>query len=203
MFRRIRETQAGHHRANGTEPHGGAGAGQATLPPPSAPAGLPTTPQQTDLRSVASERLSNVGKELSVDLSADAKRRKRLLELRVQMHGKLLDTLNLSAIEKVSEAELRQEIHEIVREELAHGDLVLTRPELERLVKDLVHEVIGLGPLEPLLADDTITDILVNTNEQCYVERHGKLELTEVQFKDNQHLMRVINKIVAAVGRRV
>ncbi|MEM0942725.1 MAG: CpaF family protein [Pseudomonadota bacterium] len=202
MFRRIRETQAGH-RGNGAEPHGGAGAGQATLPPPSAPAGLPTTPQQTDLRSVASERLSNVGKELSVDLSADAKRRKRLLELRVQMHGKLLDTLNLSAIEKVSEAELRQEIHEIVREELAHGDLVLTRPELERLVKDLVHEVIGLGPLEPLLADDTITDILVNTNEQCYVERHGKLELTEVQFKDNQHLMRVINKIVAAVGRRV
>ncbi|MEM8698162.1 MAG: CpaF family protein [Pseudomonadota bacterium] len=192
MFRRIRETQASQ-RPNGEDTH----------PPeqvPTAPAStLPHDPPNTSLSSVAAQRLG----QMSAELSGDARRRRRLLELRVHMHTKLLDTLNLSAIEKVSEAELRNEIHEIVREELASGDLVLTRPELERLVKDLVHEVIGLGPLEPLLADESITDILVNTHEQCYVERNGKLELTEVQFKDNPHLMRVINKIVSAVGRRV
>ncbi|MEM7668472.1 MAG: CpaF family protein, partial [Pseudomonadota bacterium] len=105
--------------------------------------------------------------------------------------------------ERVTESELRQEIHDIVREELVGSDIVLTRPELEKMVKDLVHEVTGLGPLEPLLADESITDILVNTHNQCYVERGGKLELSDVQFKDNHHLMRVINKIVSAVGRRV
>ncbi|HUF55771.1 MAG TPA: CpaF family protein [Thermohalobaculum sp.] len=133
----------------------------------------------------------------------DARRRKRLLALRVELHRRLLDVLNLSAIEKVSQEELRKEIAEITREELATGDLVLSRPEVEGLVDDLVHEVTGLGPLEPLLADDSITDILVNTHEHVYVERGGRLHKTNVQFKDERHLLRIINKIVAAVGRRV
>jgi pilus assembly protein CpaF len=137
------------------------------------------------------------------ELDGDAKRRRRLLNLRVDLHRRLLEVLNLSAIEKVSENELRTEIGEVAREELATSDLVLSRVEFEGLVKDLIDEVTGLGPLEPLLADDTITDILVNTYAQCYVERNGKLELSPVQFKDNAHLMRVINKIVSAVGRRV
>ena len=137
------------------------------------------------------------------ELDGDAKRRRRLLNLRVDLHRRLLEVLNLSAIEKVSESELRTEIGEVAREELATSDLVLSRVEFEGLVKDLIDEVTGLGPLEPLLADDTITDILVNTYKQCYVERNGKLELSPVQFKDNAHLMRVINKIVSAVGRRV
>jgi pilus assembly protein CpaF len=137
------------------------------------------------------------------ELDGDAKRRRRLLNLRVDLHRKLLESLNLSAIEKVSENELRSEIAEVAREELSTSDLVLSKVEFERLVKELVDEVTGLGPLEPLLADNTITDILVNTFSQCYVERGGKLELSPVQFKDNAHLMRVINKIVSAVGRRV
>ncbi|MGR3715631.1 MAG: CpaF family protein [Thermohalobaculum sp.] len=137
------------------------------------------------------------------ELDGDAKRRRRLLNLRVDLHRRLLEVLNLSAIEKVSENELRTEIAEVAREELATSDLVLSRVEFEGLVKDLIDEVTGLGPLEPLLADDSITDILVNTYKQCYVERNGKLELSPVQFKDNAHLMRVINKIVSAVGRRV
>jgi pilus assembly protein CpaF len=137
------------------------------------------------------------------ELDADAKRRRRLLNLRVDLHRKLLEALNLSAIEKVSDNELRSEIAEVAREELATSDLVLSKVEFDRLVKELVDEVTGLGPLEPLLADNTITDILVNTFSQCYVERGGKLELSPVQFKDNAHLMRVINKIVSAVGRRV
>ena len=156
--------------------------------------------------SMAATRLKLNGERGAASLAEvdnDGKRRRRLLNLRVDLHRKLLETLNLSAIEKVSEQELRHEIGEIAREELIGSDLVLNRAEFEQLVKDLVDEVTGLGPLEPLLADPTITDILVNTYSQCYVERHGKLELSPVQFKDNGHLMRVINKIVSAVGRRV
>ncbi len=134
---------------------------------------------------------------------AESKRRKKLLALRVDLHKKLLETLNLAAIDKVSPTDLRNEIADITREELADSNFVLNKKEFEALVADLVHETIGLGPLEPLLADDSITDILVNTHEQCYVERGGKLEKTEVKFKDSQHLMRIINKIVSAVGRRV
>ncbi|GMG82938.1 CpaF family protein [Paralimibaculum aggregatum] len=134
---------------------------------------------------------------------AEAKRRNRLLGLRVELHGVLLDTLNLSAIEKVPLSELKAEIADISREHLADSDIVLNKTEFEQLIENLVHETVGLGPLEPLLADDTVTDILVNTHEQCYVERGGKLVKTDVQFKDGHHLMRIINKIVSAVGRRV
>jgi len=148
-------------------------------------------------------RLSGGDAPTATELDGDAKRRRRLLNLRVDLHRKLLEVLNLSAIEKVSENELRAEISDIAREELSNSDLVLSRIELDQLVKDLIAEVTGLGPLEPLLQDPTINDILVNTYAQCYVERHGKLELSPVQFKDNSHLMRVINKIVSAVGRRV
>ncbi|MEM7506277.1 MAG: CpaF family protein, partial [Pseudomonadota bacterium] len=201
MFRRIRETQAGN-RPSGAEAASVEEQPREKAPPAPVPA-LPSDIEQNNLRDISAQRLAQASNGGAAGDNGDARRRKRLLDLRVHMHTRLLDTLNLSAIERVSESELRQEIHEIVREELATGDLVLTRPELEKLVKDLVHEVIGLGPLEPLLADDTITDILVNCADQCYVERFGKLELSEVQFKDNAHLMRVINKIVSAVGRRV
>jgi len=164
----------------------------------------PETAKSEHSRELASARLKLNGGTISqTELDGDSKRRRRLLNLRVDLHRRLLEVLNLSAIEKVSENELRNEIGEVARDELATSDLVLSRVEFERLVKDLIDEVTGLGPLEPLLADDTVTDILVNTYSQCYVERGGKLELSPVQFKDNAHLMRVINKIVSAVGRRV
>ncbi|MEM7543923.1 MAG: CpaF family protein [Pseudomonadota bacterium] len=138
-----------------------------------------------------------------VDEQADARRRKRLLDLRVAVHQRILENLNLAAIEDAPEAELRQEIALIARETLADLGVVVNAQEFETLVGALVDEVTGLGPLEPLLKDETVTDILVNTHEQCFVERFGKLELTDVQFKDERHLMRVIDKIVSAVGRRV
>ena len=167
--------------------------------------GAPEKATSESSRELAAARLKLNGDRAApqTEIDGDAKRLRRLLNLRVDLHRKLLEVLNLSSIEKVSEQELRTEIGEVAREELATSDLVLSRVEFERLVKDLIDEVTGLGPLEPLLADDTITDILVNTYKQCYVERHGKLELSPVQFKDNAHLMRVINKIVSAVGRRV
>ncbi len=203
MFRRMRNSKG---EAAATEAPvvavNGGGAGHEQVEKASAD----KAPSE-NARSMAASRLKlngdrpNQGQVAEVD--NDAKRRRRLLSLRVDLHRKLLETLNLSAIEKVSEQDLRHEIGEIAREELTGSDLVLNRAEFEQLLSDLVHEVTGLGPLEPLLADQSVTDILVNTYKQCYVERAGKLELTNVQFKDNGHLMRVINKIVSAVGRRV
>ena len=140
---------------------------------------------------------------LTPEQDSETKRRRRLLSLRVDLHKRLLEELNLAAIDKVSQAELKSEISQIVREELFHSDLVLSRSELDKLCDELVDEVTGLGPLEPLLKDNSITDILVNTFANCYVERNGVLDKTDVQFKDDAHLMRVINKIVSAVGRRV
>ena len=138
-----------------------------------------------------------------VDDGQEARRRKRLLDLRIAVHQRILETLNLGAIEDAPEAELRQEIAAISRETLSEIGVVVNAGEFETLVNALIDEVIGLGPLEPLLKDPSVTDILVNTHEQCFVERGGKLELTDVQFKDERHLMRVIDKIVSAVGRRV
>ena len=206
MFRKIRETQPGS---------------SDTRPSPAAAGVAPDTPQDTvprgDLMARGDDRpvrpeepgalarlASDVKRQiLTPEQESDARRRRRLLNLKVDLHKRLLEELNLSAIEKVSTNELKQEIVTIVREELHSSDLVLSRTELDRLCEELVDEVIGLGPLEPLLKDPKVTDILVNTYENCYVERFGKLERTEVQFKDNAHLMRVINKIVSAVGRRV
>jgi pilus assembly protein CpaF len=156
----------------------------------------------SDLATVR-QKLNDTAQIPQTELDGDGKRLRRLLNLRVDLHRRLLEVLNLSAIETATDSELRSEIGEVAREELSTSDLVLSRVEFEQLVNDLVDEVTGLGPLEPVLADDTITDILVNTYKQCYVERNGKLELSLVQFKDNDHLLRIINKIVSAVGRRV
>ncbi|MEM7526644.1 MAG: CpaF family protein [Pseudomonadota bacterium] len=183
------------------------GGGQATMPEVSpGPEGGRTDARTADRNEGTAERLRRMGVQTTQRLSSnetEAKRRRRLLNLRVEMHGKLLDTLNLAALDKVSETELRYEIGEIVREELQESDLVLSRPEFDSLVRELVDEVMGLGPIEPLLSDPTVTDILVNSFDHCYVERGGKLEKTNVQFKDNGHLMRIITKIVSAVGRRI
>ena len=210
MFRRIRENSPGS-----ADPG-------AQLPPlsPSPDAGQSAPPRSNDLvarkedRPVGIDdpgslnRLSRLASDvkrqvLTPEQESDARRKKRLLGLRVDLHKRLLEELNLSAIDKVSESELKTEINNVVREELRNSDLVLSRNELDRLCNELIDEVVGLGPLEPLLKDDSVTDILVNTHEFCYVERQGRLVRTDVQFKDNQHLMRVINKIVSAVGRRV
>jgi len=170
----------------------------AAKPQPHEGPKVPATEGQTRLAKVL-----KASSEAVDENDPEAKRRRRLLNLRVELHGKLLESLNLAAIEKVSKGELRAEISAIVREQLSDSELVLNRKEFETLIEDLIHEVTGLGPIEPLLADPTIDDILVNTCEQCFVERNGKLELTDVQFRDDRHLMRVINKIVSAVGRRV
>jgi pilus assembly protein CpaF len=133
----------------------------------------------------------------------DKKRKERLSDIKVELHKRLLDSLNLAALDKASEQDLRGEISAITSEALEELAIVLNRDERVTLVQELYDEVTGLGPLEPLLKDETINDILVNGPNQVFVERAGKLQLTDTTFKDERHLLRIIDKIVSAVGRRV
>ncbi len=133
----------------------------------------------------------------------EVKRKQRMSEIKLELHRALLDNLNLAALEHASEAELRQEINDIAVEVLSEKSIVLNREDRMTLNSELYDEVTGLGPLETLLKDDTVNDILVNGPQQIFVERDGKLQLTDVTFKDEKHLLRIIDKIVSAVGRRV
>ena len=128
---------------------------------------------------------------------------RRILEAKVRLHRKLIDDINLSSIEKVSPSELRGIVAEMVTQYVRDERLPLNSGELDELVDELIAEMTGLGPIEPLLKDPTISDILINTHSDVYVERAGMLERVPVLFKDESHLLRIVNKIVAAVGRRV
>jgi pilus assembly protein CpaF len=124
-------------------------------------------------------------------------------ELKGEMHQRLIDKLDLRTIDQLTREQLRDELRQILGGVLAATELPLNRNERELMVEELLDEVTGLGPLEPLLRDQSISDILVNTYSTVYVERFGKLELTAVRFRDNEHLTQIINRIVARVGRRV
>ncbi|WP_193370761.1 CpaF family protein [Pelagibius marinus] len=124
-------------------------------------------------------------------------------ELKVSLHQQLLDMINLSVIDKMPPAEFRAQMGEMVRELLARENRPLNRQEQAQLVDDVLDELLGLGPLEPLLKDASVTDILVNCHSNVFVERGGQLHPTAVRFKDDRHLLRIIGRIVSAVGRRV
>ncbi|ESY51667.1 MULTISPECIES: CpaF family protein [unclassified Mesorhizobium] len=122
---------------------------------------------------------------------------------RVNLHRYLLDRINLGLLETAQNDELAAEIRPLVREYVRARNFPLNARELDTLISDITDEMLGLGPIEPLLKDDTISDILINGHEHVYIERYGQLEDTPIRFKDEDHLMRVINKIVTTVGRRV
>src|SRR5229473_7701072 len=123
--------------------------------------------------------------------------------LKATIHRKLIQKLNLDRVTEVNRDDVRREVGQILEGLVVGESTPMSMQERERLAKEVLDEVFGLGPLEPLLADPTISDILVTTPRLVYIERAGKLYKTPVQFKDNQHLMRIIEKIVARVGRRV
>ncbi len=133
----------------------------------------------------------------------EKKRKDRIAELKGELHKRLLDNLNLAALETASEANLKSEIAAISTEALEELQANLNREDRAQLFQELYDEVMGLGPLEPLLKDETVNDILVNGPNRIFVERGGKLTLTDITFKDERHLLRIIDKIVSAVGRRV
>ncbi len=171
----------------------------ADAKPAAAPAAAPqiqTAAQQSLRRPVAVAAQPNA-------MDKERKRKERMGEIKLEMHRALLDNLNLAALEHATEKELRAEISSIAGELLEEKGIVLNRDDRQTLNKELYDEVTGLGPLETLLQDDTVNDILVNGPHQVFVERSGKLELSDVTFKDERHLLRIIDKIVSAVGRRV
>ena len=126
-------------------------------------------------------------------------------ELKTRIHDRLLDLIDLSAIEKLERDVLKSQIRVLVQRILGEEDFAapLNSMERERLFTEIQDEVMGLGPLEPFLKDPAVSDILVNTYKQIYVEKLGKLEPTDARFKDDAHLMKIIDRIVSAVGRRI
>ncbi len=129
--------------------------------------------------------------------------RAQYLELRANVHRKLLNRLNLEALATADRSRAESEIKTLLFELIAEEGTPVSLAEREMILRDVLDEVFGLGPLEPLLRDPTISDILVNTHKQVFVERGGQLERVSAGFQDDKHLMRVIDRIVSAVGRRV
>ena len=129
--------------------------------------------------------------------------RQQYLELKASVHRKLLNRLNLEALSNVDRARAESEIRTLLGELLAEENTPLSLGEREMLFAELIDDVFGLGPLEPLLRDPAVSDILVNTHKHVFVERGGTLHRVQTTFQDDRHLLRVIDRIVSAVGRRV
>ncbi len=125
------------------------------------------------------------------------------IRLREQLHAKLLERLDLNAIESMAAVQLRAHLKNCIEQIVTEEKLLINETDLSRLIGDIQNEVIGLGPLEPLLADPSVSDILVNSYSTVYVERKGRLEKAPVHFDNDAHLLKIIEKIVSRVGRRI
>ena len=176
---------------------------QATVSAETAVAPPKALPGRTPLATLRPQVTPVVPSAQAVAADKDKKRKERLGELKVELHKRLLENLNLSALEHAAEADLRSEIADISNEALSELSVVLNKEDRSQLYQELYDEVMGLGPIEPLLKDDTVNDILINGPQQIFIERAGKLMLSDITFKDEKHLLRIIDKIVSAVGRRV
>src|SRR5262245_4878385 len=130
-------------------------------------------------------------------------RRSQYLEVRGSVHRKLLTKLNLEKLATAERSKVEAEIRQLVSSLIAEAGVPLSVSERDAILGDVIDEVFGFGPLEPLLRDKTISDILVNTYKQVFVERAGRLEQVPAAFQDDQHLLRVIDRIVSGVGRRI
>ena len=139
----------------------------------------------------------------AADVTTQTHRSPAYLNLKAHFHRRLLDKLNLEAIDQMERQVVEREIRGTILGYLSEEQTPLTMAERKVLIEEILYEIFGLGPLEPLLKDDSISDILVNTAKQVMVDRYGRIERTEVVFRDDAHLMQVIDRIVSAVGRRV
>jgi pilus assembly protein CpaF len=139
----------------------------------------------------------------TADKSASRLSRSKVEQARRAIQPLVMNRIDLAAAVSLPRAELVRQLEDLVAELLAEHRLQLNRPEQQDLVYQLVNDMMGLGPLEPLLEDETVTDIMINGPKQVYIERFGKLELTSVSFEDNTHLLNICNRIVSRIGRRV
>src|SRR5437867_12270775 len=126
-----------------------------------------------------------------------------LTELKSTLHGKLINEIDLEWLNRLDESTARERVGDLIRDMLIRDKTRLALYEREQITRDILDELFGLGPIRPLLTDTTVSDILVNGARTVFVERHGTLERTELKFSDDQHLMRIIERIVSRVGRRV
>jgi pilus assembly protein CpaF len=126
-----------------------------------------------------------------------------MLDAKLRIHAKLIDELDLSALDKMDDDTMRRRVRGIIAEIIRKEEMALSAAEEASFADAVMDEMTGLGPIEPLLKDDSIADILINGCNQVYVERRGKLQIAPVRFADNDHLLRIVQRIVAAVGRRV
>ncbi|WP_434115205.1 CpaF family protein [Paraburkholderia caffeinilytica] len=129
--------------------------------------------------------------------------RRAYQELKKNVHQAVIDRVELEKLQRLSNEQIQRELAQLVERIVEEDNIPMNEIERRQLVRDVRDEMLGFGPLEPLLADPTISDILVNTHQHVYIERRGKLELTDVTFYDDAHLMKVIEKIVSRVGRRI
>ena len=193
MFSRFRKSEPGAQKPAMSAVGSGSPAARATsaavTPVAAAKTAIAVAPQRNPTEVAAQDK--------------DRKRKERMSELKVELHKRLLENLNLAALETATEGNLKVEIAAITAEALEEMSVVLNKDDRTILNQDLYDEVMGLGPLEPLLKDESINDILVNGPHRIFIERGGKLTLTDITFKDERHLLRIIDKIGSAVGRRV
>ncbi|WP_292044034.1 CpaF family protein [Massilia sp. UBA6681] len=149
------------------------------------------------------ERLASTGQERQPGVVVPEVANQAYQELKKQMHQMILDRIDLERLKRLTAEQFKHELALLIQRIIEEERIVLNQHERHHLVLDIQHEMLGFGPLEPLLNDPSVSDILVNTASKVYVERRGKLELTDISFHDNAHLIKIIEKIVSRVGRRV
>jgi pilus assembly protein CpaF len=153
--------------------------------------------------SAAAARLRNSDEVVDVRSPVDAQRDKDYFQTKSAIFNALIDSIDLSQLATMDQDAAREEIRDIVAEIIALKSIIMSISEQEDLLEDICNDVLGYGPLEPLLARDDISDIMVNGSQKCYIEVAGRVKLTNVRFRDDAHLMNVCQRIVSQVGRRV
>jgi pilus assembly protein CpaF len=182
------------------------GAAEAPRPQPSSPALPAVSTQRSEVpKPVVDASLNRLRSDDIVDVrSAEAiQRDKEYFQTKSAIFNALIDSIDLSQLATMDQEAAREEIRDIVAEIIALKSIVMSISEQEDLLEDICNDVLGYGPLEPLLARDDIADIMVNGSQKCYIEVGGKVKLTNVRFRDDSHLMNVCQRIVSQVGRRV
>ncbi len=175
----------------------------ASPPPAEIAAAAPKLQRRASDGDAMSARMRTTDEVLDVRAPADAQRAKEYFQTKSAIFNALIDSIDLSQLATMESQAAREEIRDIVSEIIALKSIVMSISEQEDLLEDICNDVLGYGPLEPLLARDDIADIMVNGSQKCYIEVGGKVRLTNVRFRDDAHLMNVCQRIVSQVGRRV
>lgn len=190
------------NKPSGAAPAPGSSPNAPAQPPPSSlPPAAPTRSVYNPQPAVTSAASS--GEKPLGQVSAQPKKSEKFEEIKSKVHNMIVENLNVAAAEQLTKEEVSIAAHQLLERFLASERIPMGTTERNMLVQELVEEVVGLGPLEPLLRDPSISEIMVNGPKSVYIERNGKLHKTTVKFKNNEHLMHIIERIVSAVGRRV